>query len=307
MSRCAARSAAGWAAVLSAALWLAFAGELPRLHASSGVGNDPDADGLVNAQEDVEGTRPNRADTDGDGYTDAEEIARHSEPLSSGITPLPASTDLGLTARGEDGQIHAVVAVYVQDGIVGDKIVDIGVYAGGRLLFMPPAYVGAVATTSVADVSHGRGKVMVLELPLSPQIVHSAGIVSIVATVQDSISGVVRAADAITLVSSGGVIFQRVEREGVRPFFAIQGGAYGVGSVYRPIPPGGDPEIPSAWTPGQICSQTTQVVGTSGPVVIHEVVAADCVDGWDAYCREDCQATVGSTFETIDPSVFVGN
>lgn len=299
-------SAAGWVGVLLL-VGLAAPRALPRLHASTGVSNDPDGDGLVTSQEVVLGTRPNRADTDGDGFTDGEEIARHSEPLSSGSVPLPSALDLGMTARGEDGEVRVVAAVYAQDGVVGDKIVEFGVYAHGRMLFMPPSYVGAVATSTVVDASHGAGKILVLDLPITPEIVHRAGTLSVFATVQDGQGGVVDAADAITLVSSGGVIFERVERGGVRPFMAMQGGSYGVGSVYRPIPPGGDGDIPAAWSPGQICSQTTQIVGTSGAVVTHEVVAADCVDGWDAYCREDCQATVGSTFQTIDPSVFVGN
>jgi len=48
------------------------------------------------------------------------------------------------------------------------------------------------------------------------------------------------------------------------------------------------------------------VIGVSNGVTLHEVVSAECLDGWDAHCRSDCSATVGSTFETFDPIGLVG-
>jgi hypothetical protein len=61
-----------------------------------------------------------------------------------------------------------------------------------------------------------------------------------------------------------------------------------------------------SWTPGQVCYQKTQAVGAGGGIITHEVVEAECKDGWDAYCKMDCPGSVGSTFNTLDPAVLVG-
>ncbi len=49
---------------------------------------DPDGDGLTNAQEATRGTDPFRADTDGDGFLDGDEVAAGSNPLDPLSTPL---------------------------------------------------------------------------------------------------------------------------------------------------------------------------------------------------------------------------
>lgn len=50
--------------------------------------NDPDGDGLTNAQEIAAGTDPFRADTDGDGFGDGVEVTAASNPLDPHSTPL---------------------------------------------------------------------------------------------------------------------------------------------------------------------------------------------------------------------------
>ena len=47
-------------------------------------------------------------------------------------------------------------------------------------------------------------------------------------------------------------------------------------------------------------------VGAGGGLITHEVVEAECRDGWDAYCKMDCSGSVGSTYNTLDPAVLVG-
>src|SRR6185312_14772817 len=47
------------------------------------AGQDPDNDGLTNAQEFQIGTDPRNPDTDGDGVTDGEEVRRSTNPLSA--------------------------------------------------------------------------------------------------------------------------------------------------------------------------------------------------------------------------------
>ncbi len=49
---------------------------------------DPDGDGLTNAQEIALGTDPFRADTDGDGFGDGLEVEAGSSPLDPHSTPL---------------------------------------------------------------------------------------------------------------------------------------------------------------------------------------------------------------------------
>jgi hypothetical protein len=49
---------------------------------------DPDGDGLTNAQEIAAGTDPSRADTDGDGFGDGVEVTAGSNPLDSQSTPI---------------------------------------------------------------------------------------------------------------------------------------------------------------------------------------------------------------------------
>jgi hypothetical protein len=83
---------------------------------------------------------------------------------------------------------------------------------------------------------------------------------------------------------------------------ASQGG----GSIRQPIPSSATPSIPSTWVPGSICFQRSIVVGANGPVVLHQVIEADCLQGWDTYCASDCTASVGSTYETIDPAALIG-
>ena len=38
----------------------------------------------------------------------------------------------------------------------------------------------------------------------------------------------------------------------------------------------------------------------------HEIVDATCDEAIDAYCESDCEATVGSSYQTIDTGVLLG-
>jgi hypothetical protein len=62
-------------------------------------GQDPDADGLTNLQEQGYATNPTLADTDADSWLDGVEVAAGSDPLDSGSTPpapgVPAAGALG--------------------------------------------------------------------------------------------------------------------------------------------------------------------------------------------------------------------
>ncbi len=66
------------------ASWLTSYG----LSATSAANDDPDGDGLTNAQEYVRSTNPNNADTDGDGASDGEEVAAGTNPFDNTSKPL---------------------------------------------------------------------------------------------------------------------------------------------------------------------------------------------------------------------------
>jgi len=48
------------------------------------------------------------------------------------------------------------------------------------------------------------------------------------------------------------------------------------------------------------------VVRVVGAVVTQEVIAADCMPGWDTYCSPGCVNTVGNTIRSIDPAALIG-
>lgn len=65
---------------------------------------DPDNDTLTNLEEYLHGTDPWLADTDGDGFDDADEIAAGSHPRQSGSTPAnPGSYGTGSSIIDSDG------------------------------------------------------------------------------------------------------------------------------------------------------------------------------------------------------------
>lgn len=89
---------------------------LPNLAFIADISDDADVDGLPSASERVIGSRPDLADTDGDGLNDGEEVRRGLNPVDGlavttgilGVTPLPGvPTDL---AVGE-GYLAAAVGL----------------------------------------------------------------------------------------------------------------------------------------------------------------------------------------------------
>lgn len=72
---------------------------LHSLNPSSGAdaGLDQEPDGLSNLREYRHGSNPSLADTDGDGYDDATEVARFSNPADSNSVPLILANGISLT------------------------------------------------------------------------------------------------------------------------------------------------------------------------------------------------------------------
>ena len=277
------------------------------VHASKRVFTDPDGDGLSDAQEKVLGTSSLHADTDGDGFSDLEEVARPSDPTSSVFTPLPTEVDLGMTARGEAGENRVLIAVYLADGDPLNKEIQVGVAVAGRLIPLPPEDYAPGTTYRLIPARTVGEAILVLDLPIDMSLVHVFGSMSVFASLHLPGESQASAADAVDLAGTDGVpslAWGATERLRALPLLL---GHTGNGSIYTPIPPDGEGTIPHTWAAGEICYQTSMVVGSHpGGIIVHEVIDAACISDWDGYCRSDCESSTGTTFETFDPLGLVG-
>ena len=267
---------------------------------------DADGDGLCDTQEEVLQTSVFAADTDKDGFIDTEEVARKTSAYSDQETPLPAGMDVGMVARGEGGSVHALVAVYVRGGNLRDKELGFGLVLGESVIEIPPEALLEDASVSIVPASDPADVLVVIDIPFSSQLVHSFGSLCFYATLSSQGQGAVAAAAAIQVVSVDGIVHWVMPAQNGIPGMGNRG-ATGAGSVYAPIPvDGGSGGLPSEWIPGEVCYQTTQVVGMQGGIVIQEVITAECISGWDSYCKPNCATSVGSTYTTFDPGSLVG-
>ena len=88
----------------------------------SNIFDDPDHDGLTNAEEKLYGTNPNNPDTDGDGYSDGVEVRGGYDPLKAApgdkIMPDKVGSTTGDSAVSADNLTQKVskeIATIVQD------------------------------------------------------------------------------------------------------------------------------------------------------------------------------------------------
>src|SRR6187455_2168832 len=95
---------------------------------------DPDGDGVPNRLESVLGTNRFQADTDLDGFSDLEELARRSSPLFPQSVPQSQRMRLGMSATGGDTRMHAVIAIYLPDGNLRNKAFAAGLLVGDRIV-----------------------------------------------------------------------------------------------------------------------------------------------------------------------------
>ena len=267
---------------------------------------DSDSDGLPDSQESVLGTDPFSADTDGDGYSDAEEFSLQTDPLVPDVLFPRLGLSLGMTARGEGGQLKIFTALCFPDGDTTGKTIRFGLLAGGRIHQLKTDYILSISDLLVFDSPNG-GKIVTVDTTLDATLLgHLQGRgMTFFAGIGRSGKPKYIAADKVDLSMKQGIPLLRRELSiGSLPFVP----GFGSGNtIHQPIPGGGEGEIPvDDWKAGHVCHQTTQVVAVTGSVVTNEVVAAGCDQAWDTYCEADCEATVGSSYQTIDPGTLLG-
>lgn len=284
--------------------WLWSASGAPVMHAEGGPLEDSDGDGLPDALEVVIGTRSDRFDTDFDGFGDGEEIARSSHPARANSVPSNDVIGVGMDAFLLRDKVHMTTAIYVPDSQIHGKTLSLGIASSGGLVPVSlRKFGGGHGVRSVAS-QNGSGRVYVLDPVVAKRVVVAKGGFALFAGLSQN--GTYLAADAVNLVVDSGEIFEHLAL-GTTSSNGSQGMGVGlgIGGVYRPIDNGTNGGS-APYVVGQICAQTTMVVGVVGAVVTQEVVDADCVSGWDAHCSPGCSASVGSTFRSIDPATLVG-
>jgi hypothetical protein len=277
-------------------------GGVPVTELSAGVGAaDFDADGLTDQQELLLGTFPYVADSDEDGFGDGEEIARQSDPRDLMSVPQNALISANITARGEGSALQLVMLVFEPSEEVGESFVRLGALRSGQVTSVPLARFAAFSTLSTVPAS-GGGQLTCIELPVHPSFVEVTEQVTFFLAAGNSQAQTYTAAAKVDISSVDGILLMQRFAAAQSQIQASQGG----GSVRLPIPGNAAPSIPNSWVPGSICFQRSAVVGGNGPIMLHQVIEADCLQGWDTFCVSTCSAALGSTYETIDPVALIG-
>ncbi len=278
-----------------------FGEPIQSLAAASPADDDFDGDGLSDQQEFVLGTTPYDPDSDGDGYSDGEELARQSDPLLTSSIPETSGVSASLTARGEGNKLQLVLGIHEPAGQHNTAAIRLGALASGRVMSVP---IGRFIGISKVNESTGTSgsRVVTIEVPIHPGFVHAQGRVSFFLAAGSQRGGGFTAAAKVDVSSQDGILLlQRPVSVSIQSLHGQGGGA-----IRQPIPPSTTPSIPATWVAGSICFQRSTVVGGSGVVLLHQIIEADCLQGWDSYCVSDCSSSVGDTYETIDPSALLG-
>lgn len=271
--------------------------ERPRTLAASSSGTCPDADGdgLIDLQEEILGTLPDASDSDLDGYSDLEEIARASDPLDAASLPEDHDLSIGLTARSEDGVITLVAPIYAKTGSFGQIDLEFGIVFpdGSRYELQPTLYL-PVMTGGVYAPQKQNYRVVLLEMPFPQSLVQGLGSLSLYGVVENTLTLSSASAAALNLIDFSGVTVMAQN-----PPYSLGGGV-----IYAPIVP--DSEIPPSWSSGQICWHEASPVGMVGSSTAYEVTKGSCVSS-DTYCSStDCTSLVGMNMMLVDPATLLG-
>lgn len=305
-------------AVIAAAgtfLWRTEGGASRALEASTNAWSDQDGDGLSDREEGILQTSPIMADTDGDGFSDLEEFARGTSRLLPTAALADDALAIGVSVCDRAGQFEVVLALYLPDANLRNKEFSMGLVAGRRVVELNRDQVLAGASIALHPAATSEALLAIVRVPFNPQVVHAVGGLSLYATVGHAGTGLVSASGSIRLIGIDGVAMLCLPDPfavppppppngvSIAPQTGASTGANG-GTIFVPLTFDNDP--PTLWSPGQICYQKSSPVGTNGLLITHEVVRADCMDNWDAFCPPTCSASVGSTFEDVDPLALLG-
>lgn len=303
--------------VLGVAVSLSFtgAGETRELRAFGGArGLDADSDGLTDVQENILGTWPNDPDSDRDGFSDLEEIARRSDPMSRFSVPESTPKSVGLYARQHGAWVTVGWAVYSAAPLKTVRF-NQGLVISGVPIPTPNST--SLATSFLLlPVSTSGASVVAMEVTFPASVVRNNGILSLYAVVSESTDPLKPiSADVMNLIDMGGVITE-VERSGAgvpAPSKSMQtsgGNASGGGTapqgglIYSPLV--GDDDVPPKFSAGQICFQLTSPIGINGASVVQEIESAGCQPA-ESYCSpSDCSSSIGGTVEVVDPALLIG-
>ena len=264
---------------------------------------DADGDGLVDAQELLVGTSPLDFDTDADGFGDGEEFARHSDPRDPLSVPQADEVSATLLARGQEGKLRLVVVLHEPQGLSDVSMVRIGALAQGQFVSVPlDRFLGVSEVLGVSGSA--SSSVTTIDLPIDPNFVHaSGGMVTFFLAAGQTDTMTFNTAAKVDVRSEAGELVM------LRPIQSTLdrrlSGGNGAG-LREPIPASTPPPPSSDWVSGAICYQRSEVVGINGPRILHQIVEADCLEGWDSYCSGECAASVGTTYETVDPLALIG-
>jgi hypothetical protein len=253
----------------------------------------------------VLGTSPALADTDGDGFSDLEELARGTSPLRNTEYPLvDRPIDLAMTAHpGSDGKVHVLLVTYSSNMLLSDSGLQVGFQSRRTVGVLSSAWVASHSTSQVIGSASGQGVIQVIDLPIDDTVVQAMGRLSLWARGYMLRGAAETDGASVSLVAiDGGVV---LAMPAPRPTSQQPGPQpSNPGTIYVPLPTGGT--MPSTWSPGEICFQRSAPVAVQGAMITHEVVNADCLTGWDGFCPPSCIATVGSTYTEVDPIGLIG-
>ena len=257
---------------------------------------DADGDGLPDPQEEILGTNPDRPDSDFDGYSDAEEVARQSNPISATEIPKPTNSKIGLVGRVQGNSLVTLSALYVENGNLLGVGYKYGLVLGGLPIYFPLNSYLNQTRISFIPAANPLDRILIIETLLPDSIVHNLGGLTVIAKHTVAADSGTKSVDALDLRSfSGTTMSISAAPPNVRD---------GQGVVYKPLCM--PEEVPPDWTAGQLCWQLTSTVGVSGVQLIQEIEDADC-EQLDTYCSpSDCEATIGDTISVTDPGALIG-
>ena len=278
--------------------------------ATNSFDQDTDGDGLVDRQERVLGTLFSAVDSDQDGFSDVEELARGSSPVYPQFVPEIEAVSTGITAHGERDGLHAVIGVYLPRGDYLNYDLRIGILIGRRIVMLPQSLLEARSTVQFLPANNPNAIIALVDFRFDRSLVDATGHLTMFSTVGRTGSGALSAAAAMDLFDISGVIALAMPDPYYLPTY-IGGGrgniGNGPGTIYKPLTGGTNGEdVPTGWSSGEVCFQTSQPVGVSGPLITHEVVSAECSGGWDGSCPPNCSSSTGSTYTSVDPAILVG-